>query len=73
VAFGVVVGVITADEPMWRASSRCESGACVLVGTLGEIVMVRSSLDPDGTCLKLSCGDWQEFVAGLKAGQFDGL
>jgi hypothetical protein len=45
----------------------------VLVGTLGEIVMVRSSPDPDGTCLKLSRGDWQEFVAVLKGGQFDSL
>ncbi len=58
---------------MWRAASRCESGACVQVGTLGEIVMVRSSPDPEGTCLKLSRGDWQEFVARLKRGQFDGL
>lgn len=70
---GVIVGVITADEPMWRTSRRCESGACVEVGKLGEIIMVRRSADPDGRCLKLSCGKWQEFVAGLKRGQFDGL
>ncbi len=41
------------------------------VGKLGEIIMVRRSADPDGTCLKLSRGQWQEFVAGLKGGQFD--
>ena len=73
VAVGVVVGVITADEPFWRTSRRCESGACVEVGKLGEIIMVRGSADPDGKCLKLSRGQWREFVAGLKGGQFDGL
>jgi Domain of unknown function (DUF397) len=51
---------------MWRTSRRCESGACVEVGKLGEIIMVRRSADPDGTCLKLSRGEWQEFIAGLK-------
>jgi hypothetical protein len=71
--FGVIVGVITTDEPMWRTSRRCESGACVEVGKLGEIIMVRRSADPDGRCLKLSCGKWREFVTGLKRGQFDGL
>jgi Domain of unknown function (DUF397) len=72
-AFGVVVGVIPADEPVWRTASRCDSGACVEIGTRGEIVMVRRSADPDGTYLKLSRGEWQEFIAGLKDGQFDGL
>ena len=58
---------------MWRTSSRCESGACVQVGTLGKIVTVRSSPDPEGTCLKLRLAEWQAFVAGLKDGKFDGL
>lgn len=58
---------------MWRTSSRCESGACVEVGKRGETIMVRRSPDPDGTCLKLGLGEWQEFVAGLRSGQFDGL
>lgn len=67
------MGVISADDPLWRYTSRCEGGACVEIGILGEIIMVRRSTDPDGACLKLSRGEWQEFVAGLKAGQFDSL
>jgi hypothetical protein len=58
---------------MWRTSSRCDSGACIEIGKLGAIIMVRRSADPDGTCLKLSGGEWREFVTGLKDGQFDGL
>jgi uncharacterized protein DUF397 len=45
----------------------------VEVGKLGEIIMVRGSADPGGKCLKFSSGEWREFVAGLKGGQFDGL
>lgn len=57
---------MSADEPAWRTASRCDSGACVEIGTLGEIVMVRRSPDPDGARLKLSRGEWQEFVCRLK-------
>jgi uncharacterized protein DUF397 len=72
-AVGVVVGVISVDEPVWRTASRCDSGACVEIGKLGKFVMVRKSPDPDGARLKLSLDEWQEFIVGLKAGKFDGL
>jgi hypothetical protein len=52
---------------------RCESGACVEVGTLGELILLRSSVDPDGTTVALSRAEWQEFVVGVKGGDFDGL
>jgi hypothetical protein len=45
----------------------------VQVGTLGEIVTVRSSSDPEGTCFKLRRAEWQAFIAGLKGGKLDGL
>jgi Domain of unknown function (DUF397) len=64
---------MTADELAWRTPSRCETGACVEVGTLDEIVMVRRSPDLDGRSLKFRHGEWQAFVAGLKDGKFDGL
>jgi hypothetical protein len=35
--------------------------------------MIRSSADPDGMRIALSRGEWQEFVTGVKAGEFDGL
>jgi hypothetical protein len=67
------VGGESVDEPIWRAARRCDSGACVEIGTLGDFVLVRNSGDPDGTRLKMSRDQWQEFVAGLKGGGFDGL
>jgi uncharacterized protein DUF397 len=35
--------------------------------------MVRSSADPEGTRISLGRDEWQEFVAGVKDGVFDGL
>ena len=58
---------------MWRSASRCDGGACVEIGTLGEIVMVRRSPDPDGPCITLSREEWQDFIAGVKKGSFDRL
>lgn len=60
------------DEPTWRSARRCDGGACVEIGTVGESVLVRSSRDADGVCVTLSREEWREFVAGVKDGAFDG-
>jgi len=54
-------------------ASRCDGGACVEIGTLGDSVLIRNSADRDGERLALSHDEWQEFVAGVKDGDFDGL
>ena len=61
------------NEPTWRRAMRCDSGACVEIGTLGESVLVRSSGDADGIYVTLSREAWREFVAWIKDGDFDGL
>ncbi len=71
--FGVAVGSEWVGEPIWRTARRCESGQCVAVGILGDSVLIRNSGDRDGLRLTLSSGEWQEFVAGVKDGDFDGL
>jgi hypothetical protein len=60
-------------EPAWHVARRCDNGACVEVGTLGESVLVRSSADPGGKSVTLSRSEWQVFVAGVKDGDFDDL
>lgn len=62
-----------ADQPTWRIARKCDTGACVEIGTLGESVLVRSSGDVDGVYVTLSREEWREFVAGVKDGDFDGL
>jgi hypothetical protein len=70
---GGVVGDESACESTWRTAKRCDTGACVEIGTLGEAVHIRNSADQDGMRLTLSHNEWQEFVAGVKDGDFDGL
>jgi len=68
-----VVGGESVDEPIWRAARGCDSGACVEIGAAAGLVLIRNSADPGGTRLTMSRGEWQEFVAGVKDGDFDGL
>lgn len=71
--FGGVVSGGSVDKLTWRTARRCDTGACVEIGTAGESIMVRSSADPDGVRISLSRDEWQEFVAGVKDGDFDCL
>jgi predicted secreted Zn-dependent protease len=61
------------DEATWRTAGRCDGGTCVEIGVLGRLILIRSSADPDGVRIALSRGEWREFVAGVKDGEFDGL
>ncbi len=67
------MGAKSGDEPTWRTARRCDGGACVEIRTLGKSVLVRSSGDADGVYVTLSRGEWREFVAGVKDGEFDGV
>lgn len=58
-------------EPTWRRSSRCDSGTCVEVALDPDgLVLVRDSKDP-GPVLVFDPAEWDDFVAGVKAGEFD--
>jgi Domain of unknown function (DUF397) len=61
------------SEPKWRMASRCDGGQCVEIGILGDSVLIRDSANRDGERLTLSCDEWQEFIAGVKDGDFSGL
>ncbi|GLW09667.1 transcriptional regulator [Microtetraspora sp. NBRC 13810] len=61
------------SDAVWRKSARSNNGGnCVEIAELssGRIGM-RDSKDPHGTALIFTSGEWQTFVAGIKAGQFD--
>lgn len=60
-------------EPVWHKGLPCESGACVEVAAVGDAVMVRSTANPGGTPVTLSRDEWHNFLAGVKAGAFDGV
>jgi ABC-type amino acid transport substrate-binding protein len=58
----------------WRKASKSNSngGDCVEVArSLADAVAVRDSKDPEGPKLVFPPGDWQAFMASVKAGRFD--
>ena len=57
-------------SPDWRRSTRCSSGACVEVANVGETFVFRDSKDPSGPVLTFTKDEWDAFVAGVRAGDF---
>ena len=60
------------SERAWRKASRCANGACVEVARAPDIVHVRNAGDQDGSELTFTTGAWTDFLAGIRAGDFDG-
>jgi len=61
-------------DPMhlqWRRSRRCDSGHCVEVAVTDGQVAVRDSKNPDGPVLLFDHKEWQDFILGVKDGDFD--
>lgn len=55
----------------WRKSSASGTGNCVEV-RCGDTVRVRDSKDPSGPVLTFTLAEWSAFLAGVRAGEFDG-
>jgi hypothetical protein len=55
----------------WCKSSKSEHGACVEVSFSDDEVAVRNSRDPDGPVLHFTPHEWDAFVAGALAREFD--
>jgi hypothetical protein len=60
----------SAGEPAWRASRKCDGGACVQVGMANKEILLRSAADPDGLRIAVSRDRWHEFVTRVKNGDF---
>jgi hypothetical protein len=57
----------------WSKASYSASGGgnCVEVGTVGRVVAVRDSKDPDGPMLAFTPAEWEAFIRRVQAGDFD--
>lgn len=56
----------------WRRSSYSNNGTCIEVADLPDGGwMVRDSKDPASPVLTFTPAEWDAFVHGVKAGEFD--
>ncbi|MCK2219944.1 DUF397 domain-containing protein [Actinomadura sp. ATCC 31491] len=60
-------------KAQWRKSSFSgdNGGECVEVAELPDAVAVRDSKDPGGPKLLFTPAEWDAFLAGVKAAEFD--
>jgi hypothetical protein len=72
-------GARQTKQPMWRKASFCASGECVEVAQRNGMIVLRSSNGPRGISagprrhVRYTAQEWQTFVRGVKAGEFDDL
>jgi hypothetical protein len=65
---------ISHTELHWRKSLFCAGGSCVEVAPLDDGgVALRNSNMPAAEPVVVTGMEWSDFVAGMKAGHFDGL
>lgn len=57
----------------WRVSRTCDGGQCIRVARKGESVVIGNTNDPEGSVSEFSAVEWQQFLAGAKLGDFDGI
>jgi hypothetical protein len=65
-------GVRRAEQPAWRKANFCGSTQCVEVAKLNGMIVMRDSKSPRRV-LRYSTEEWQSFVLGIKASEFDDL
>lgn len=53
----------------WKRSSFCESNGCVEVAVDDRVTYVKADHGPE--ILVFTAEEWNAFVAGVKAGEFD--
>jgi predicted secreted Zn-dependent protease len=57
----------------WSVSRTCDSGACVGVARRGESVFIANTSNPESPVSTFTTREWQQFLAGAKLGDFDGI
>lgn len=57
---------------VWRKSSASGNNGCVEMTDTAEAVWVRDTKDRQGPVLFFTRNEWTAFLAGVRAGEFDG-
>jgi hypothetical protein len=55
----------------WRTSTFCDLNGCVEVALLDNQVAVRDAKDTSSPVLLFTAPEWDAFISGVRAGEFD--
>jgi hypothetical protein len=55
----------------WRTSTFCDLNGCVEVALLDNQVAVRDAKDKASPILLFTAPEWEAFLGGVRAGEFD--
>lgn len=67
------VYTLPSEDLDWRMSRACEGGACIIVARHGDSVVFGDSANPRGPAYSYTTAEWQQFVVGVKQGDFAGI
>ncbi|MET0416143.1 MAG: DUF397 domain-containing protein [Actinoplanes sp.] len=62
---------IPADAPFRKSTFSSPDAGCVEVGVTDGRLLVRDTKDPSGPVLQFTAREWDAFVNGVRAGEFD--
>jgi hypothetical protein len=66
-------GAPQTEPGAWRRASFCASNECVEVAPHNGMIVMRNSTESRGQVLRYTAEEWQSFIRGVKAGEFDDL
>ena len=55
----------------WQVSRTCDGGQCIGVARRGDAVLIGNTSDPQAPVSEFTVSEWQQFLAGVKLGDFD--
>jgi hypothetical protein len=55
----------------WKKATASSNAGCVEVATAEEMILVRDSKDPQHLALAFTSKEWEAFLIGARAGEFD--
>jgi len=60
-------------NPAWHVSRTCDGGQCIGVAREGDIILIGNASNPNAPIGAFTIAEWQQFLAGAKLGDFDGI
>jgi hypothetical protein len=69
----MAVHTFSSADLNWHKARSCEGGQCIIVARDKDSVVFGDSADPGGAAFSYTMTEWQQFVIGVKQGDFDGI